>query len=219
MNYQLLTQKFEQKQNPVRARQMEKYLRNQFICYGIQSKERRTIYHQKILADKKKANIDWQLLDAAWGDNHREQQYFVCDYLIALKQLLSYKDIVKIEKYVRSKQWWDTTDSLINPISYIGLQDHHVDQLMLKWSLDSDKWVRRVAIEYQLLRKERTNTQLLEQIIINNLDGQKEFFIDKAIGWVLRDFSKTDPNWVKNFIQLHHNTLSKLSLREASKYL
>ena len=57
MNYQLLTQKFEQKQNPVRARQMEKYLRNQFICYGIQSKERRTIYHQKILADKKKANI------------------------------------------------------------------------------------------------------------------------------------------------------------------
>lgn len=89
---------------------------------------------------------------------------------------------------------------------------------MLKWSQDSDFWVRRVAIEYQLLKKDQTNKELLRQILQNNLNDQ-EFFINKAIGWALRDYSKTNPEWVNEFIEENRDGLSKLSIREGSKYL
>lgn len=89
---------------------------------------------------------------------------------------------------------------------------------MLEWSRDEDFWLRRLAIEHQLLQKEETDVQLLEQILVNNLD-QFEFFINKAIGWALRDYSKTNPDWVLEFIEKYKDKLSKLSIKEGSKYL
>ena len=90
--------------------------------------------------------------------------------------------------------------------------------IMLTWSEDSNLWVKRVALEFQLLLKKQTDTELLAKIIINNL-GSDEFFINKAIGWALRDYSKTDPKWVAGFIAIYRNELSALSIREGSKYL
>ncbi len=78
--------------------------------------------------------------------------------------------------------------------------------------------VRRIAIDHQLLRKEKTNTTLLAQILDNNL-GQSEFFINKAIGWALRDYSKTNPEWVREYIESRREKMAALSIREASKYL
>ena len=75
-----------------------------------------------------------------------------------------------------------------------------------------------MAIEHQLLQKEQTDVQLLEQILINNLN-KTEFFINKAIGWALRDYSKTNPDWVREFIEKYKDWLSKLSIKEGSKYL
>ena len=66
-----------------------------------------------------------------------------------------------------------------------------MNDLMLAWSKDNDFWVRRVAIEHQLLRKDKMNIELLEKILENNLNSS-EFFINKAIGWALRDYSKTN---------------------------
>ena len=68
-------------------------------------------------------------------------------------------------------------------------------QVMLDWSKDQDFWLRRIAIDHQLMRKEKTDTDLLEKVILNNL-GQNEFFINKAIGWSLRNYSKVNPDWV-----------------------
>ena len=70
----------------------------------------------------------------------------------------------------------------------------------------------------QLGRKEKTNTKLLEQILVNNLNSE-EFFINKAIGWALRDYSKTNPEWVRKFIQSHKENMAKLSIKEATKYI
>ena len=103
-------------------------------------------------------------------------------------------------------------------IGNIGLRDARVDALMLEWSADEDFWVRRIAIDHQLLRKEKTNTMLLERIIVNNL-GSDEFFINKAIGWSLRDYSKTDPEWVRAFLEKYGKEMDKLSIREAGKYI
>ena len=89
---------------------------------------------------------------------------------------------------------------------------------MLEWSLDDDFWVRRVAIDHQLCRKEKTNTELLEKILVNNF-GSDEFFINKAIGWSLRDYSKTNPEWVRAFVEKHAVRMAKLSVKEAGKYI
>ena len=93
-----------------------------------------------------------------------------------------------------------------------------MNKILLEWSLDENIWLRRNAINHQLLRKEKTNAELLEKILKNNL-GQTEFFINKAIGWALRDYSKTNSEWVKNFIEENEEKMSKLSIREAGKYL
>ena len=113
---------------------------------------------------------------------------------------------------------WDSIDNFDTIIGQIGLTDQRVDDLMLEWSLDDDFWLRRLAIDHQLGRKEKTNTILLEKILVNNLNSH-EFFINKAIGWILRDYSKTNPQWVRDFIQQYHEKMAKLSIKEGSKYI
>ena len=216
--YQELKQKLIENSNPDLAKQMEKYLRNKFKFYGLKSPERRKSYRDLIKAEKKNKKIDWKLLDQAWSDSHREAQYFVCDYLISLEKYLTFEDIDQIFNYIKSKQWWDTIDSLIKPIGKIGLRDERVNDLMLIRSKDNDFWVRRVAIEHQLLRKDKMNIELLEKILENNLKSS-EFFINKAIGWALRDYSKTNPEWVREFIENHVSDMAPLSIKEGSKYL
>ena len=216
--YQRLRKKLIENSDPELARQMESYMRNKFKFYGLKTPERRKSYHDLIKLEKANKKIDWKFLDQAWADDHREAQYFVCDYLIALEKYLKFEDIDHIFNYVKSKQWWDTIDSLIKPIGKLGLRDERVNELMLAWSKDDDFWVRRVAIEHQLLRKDKMNVELLNAILENNL-GSSEFFINKAIGWALRDYSKTNPNWVENFIRKHHTEMATLSIKEGRKYL
>lgn len=218
LDYQELKENFEEKADPEQARQLASYMRNQFNFFGLHTPERRNIYHDFLLQEKKKKKIDWSLLKQAWENQYREMQYFVCDYLIAMKKYLTYDDIDRIEYFVKSKQWWDTIDSLIKPIGDLGLRDTRINKLMLVWSTNPDFWVRRVAIEHQLLRKKKMNTDLLAQIIKNNLNS-REFFINKAIGWALRDYSKTNPEWVRDFIAENHDKMAKLSITEGSKYL
>lgn len=197
---------------------MAKYMRNLFPFYGIPTPKRKKLYRDILKEEKKTKTVDWEFLDRCYADEHREFRYLAADYLIALNDFLTYDDISKIRKYVKEKQWWDTIDFLDRVIGDIGLRDNRVDELMLEWSTDEDFWVRRIAIDHQLLRKEKTNTVLLEKIIVNNL-GSDEFFTNKAIGWSLRDYSKTDPEWVRDFIDRYRDRMNKLSIREAGKYI
>ena len=200
--YTEVRKRFEENADPENAVKMAKYMRNRFIFYGIPTPKRKKLYRDFLKEEKRNKIIDWGFLDQCYDDEHREFQYLVTDYLSELNSLLTYDDIPAIRKYIDRKQWWDTIDSLDQVIGKIGLRDERVDALMLEWSTDEDFWVRRIAIDHQLLRKDKTNTVLLEKIIVNNF-GSDEFFINKAIGWSLRDYSKTDP----------------LSIREAGKYI
>ena len=157
-------------------------------------------------------------MDKCFDDEHREFQYLVVDYLATMQKQLKFEDIANIRTYVQKKSWWDTIDGMCGTVGNIGLTDKRVDKLMLEWSEDEDFWVRRMAIIHQLHRKEKTNTELLEKIIRNNF-GSSEFFINKAIGWSLREYSKHNSAWVRNFIEKHADKMSKLSVREASKYI
>lgn len=216
--YEMLKNIFENNKNEDVAISMSKYMRDKFEFYGIPSPIRKKITKDFIKELKIKKEIDWELLFQCYDDSHRELQYFVNDYLLAFSKYITYDDIPKIMKFVKSKQWWDTIDFLDKIIGNIGLNDNRIDELMLKWSKDEDIWLRRIAIDHQNGRKERTNKELLETIIINNF-GTNEFFINKAIGWSLRDYSKVNPKWVKEFINKYESRMDKLSIKEASKYI
>lgn len=216
--YERVKELFTENANPEKAVKMAAYMKSKFNFYGIQAPERKKLYKDIISADKKNHYIDWDFLNMCYADEHREFQYLVMDYLISMQKFLAYEDVPGIFNYIKSKQWWDTIDGFDGIIGDIGLTDKRIDDLMLKWSTDDDFWLRRIAIDHQLMRKEKTNTELLAQIIISNL-GSNEFFINKAIGWSLREYSKTNPDWVRDFIEKHKDKMSNLSIREGSKKL
>ncbi|MDP4178461.1 MAG: DNA alkylation repair protein [Bacillota bacterium] len=209
---------FEENKNEENAVKMAAYMRNLFSYYGLPTPKRKDVYKQFIKADKNNKKIDWNFLNECWNDDHREFQYLVIDYLDAMQKFLTYDDVFKIKVYVKSKQWWDTIDGLDRILGNIAFVDERINNLMLEWSKDDDFWVRRIAIDHQLCRKDKTNTELLEQILVNNF-GSKEFFINKSIGWSLRDYSKTNPEWVRCFVDKYKDCMDKLSIKEASKYI
>ena len=162
--------------------------------------------------------IDWDFVDTCWEKEPREYQYVAANYLKAMQSYLTKDDLPKLERLVVTKSWWDTVDILDRVVGSLVANHPELEEVILKWSLSDNIWLRRVAIDHQLLRKEKTNVQLMEKILVNNLD-QTEFFINKAIGWALRDYSKTNPEWVARFIEQNKKRMSELSIREASKYL
>ena len=89
---------------------------------------------------------------------------------------------------------------------------------MIEWSKEDNIWIKRTAIEHQLNLGDKIDKELLEKIIINCL-GTDEFFINKAIGWSLRDYSKVNPTWVNDFINKYKSHLNDISIKEASKYI
>lgn len=140
------------------------------------------------------------------------------NYLKAMQSYLKDSDLPKLEQLVVTKSWWDTVDILDRVVGSLVYDKPELEKIILQWSLSDNIWLRRVAIDHQLLRKEKTNVQLLEKILLHNLN-QTEFFINKAIGWALRDYSKTNPAWVACFIEKNKERMAELSIKEASKYL
>ena len=203
--------------NPEDAIHMKAYMKDQFEFLGVKTPVRRKL--SKVFFKKNSSlAIDWKFIHQAWDNPYREMQYVVLDYLQLKQKALTPSDLPKIKKLAQTKPWWDTIDFLCRSVGFICLHYPETKKFVLEWSRDEDFWLRRLAIEHQLLQKEETDVQLLEQILINNLD-QTEFFINKAIGWALRDYSKTNPDWVREFIEKYKDRLSKLSIKEGSKYL
>ena len=218
MDFNKLYEEMIQHKNEEQAQRMSKYMLNKFEYIGIKTSERRKIFKNFFKEYKNEEKIDWEFVNKCWENKYREFQYIAADYLKNMKDKLTIDDIPEFKRLILKKSWWDTIDNLDMTIGALALKDSNVNKILLEWSIDENIWLRRIAIDHQLLRKEKTNTELLEKILKNNL-GQAEFFINKAIGWALRDYSKTNPNWVKNFIEKNREKMAKLSIREASKYL
>lgn len=208
---------FYQNADQERAQNMAAYMRNLFPFLGISKPERGALSKGFLKECKKAQAINWHFIEQCWS-REREFQYLALDYLKITAHLLTPADVPRLKNLAINKSWWDTIDFLDRIIGGIALRYPEVNDILLAWSTDDNIWLRRIAIDHQLLRKNKTNTKLLESILVNNL-GQKEFFINKAIGWSLRDYSKTDPEWVRAFIDKHQNEMAALSVREASKYI
>ena len=200
------------------AIKMAAYMRDQFLFLGVPTPKRKSACKEFYKQAKRSNEVDWEVIDGCWANEYREMQYIAVDYLYIVQKLLTPLDIGRIKNLAQTKPWWDTIDGLDRVVGDLALCYPEVNDTLLEWSLDEDFWIRRIAIDHQLSRKGETNVDMLKEIIINNL-GQTEFFINKAIGWSLRDYSKINPAWVRAFIEEHKGQMAALSIKEASKYL
>jgi len=196
---------------------MSAYMRNQFPFLGIPTPERKKL-SRDFLKSKSRDVVDWEFVFKCWKQPEREFQYLAKDYLEKIANALTPLDIPNFHKIIVTKSWWDTVDGLDVIVGGIAFRFPDVNNTLLAWSIDENFWLRRVAIDHQLMRKDKTDTALLEKILVNNF-GQTEFFVNKAIGWALRDYSKTNPDWVRGFLKKYGERMSSLSIKEASKYI
>ena len=218
MNLLDLITDFEENRNELLAESMSKYMQDKFRFLGIRGATRTEIYKKYFPDARKTKIIDWDFVESCWNKEEREFQYVVVYYLKAMQKFLKREDISRLKYLIVTKSWWDTVDLLAKVVGSLVIRIEGYDQIMLEWSKDSNIWLRRVAILHQLSFKEKVDEKVLYEILKNNL-GDNEFFINKAIGWALRDYSKSNPEWVTKFIEKNRENMANLSLREASKYL
>lgn len=217
MWYDNLFQELEQFRDNKQAEKMSAYMQNKFEFLGIPKPKLKEIV-KPYLKESRKYDFDWEFVNICWIKDYREAQYIGINYLSMNLKKFTDKDLPKLKHLIVNKSWWDTIDSLDAMVGSIVLKNKYLENTMLEWSVSDNIWLKRVAIDFQQEYKEQTNTELLEKIIYNNF-GSDEFFINKAVGWSLRDYSKVNSEWVKGFLTKYKEQLSTLSIKEASKYL
>ncbi|MDD5151538.1 MAG: DNA alkylation repair protein [Flavobacterium sp.] len=209
---------FQKKNNPENAFAMAKYMRNHFSFFGIKTVERRNIFkaiwkeNQEEIA-KNPRKIALQL----YSKPQRELHY--CAIEILIKQLKgNYKkeDIQLLEKLLITNSWWDSVDTIAKNILGEYLLEHplETENVIERFSNSENMWLNRSAILFQLGYKQKTNFDLLKSECEKHKNSN-EFFIQKAIGWALREYGKTNPEVVRNFVNQNH--LKTLSKKEALK--
>tara|TARA_B100001057_G_scaffold15206_1_gene14413 strand:+ start:3234 stop:3911 length:678 start_codon:yes stop_codon:yes gene_type:complete len=205
--------------NPLIAKKQEKYMRNNFRFFGLTANQRRTIQNPFVKSildfDEKKFN---EFIIALWNKEHRDFQYFSQELVYFNHYNFKCKDINIFEYMIINKSWWDTIDFVSPKIlgKYFEIYPKKIEKTIQKWLNSNNIWLQRSCLLFQLKYKNKLNKLLLEKII-NSLRNSNEFFINKAIGWILREYGKTNKNWVINFIK--ETELNKLSVREGLKYL
>jgi 3-methyladenine DNA glycosylase AlkD len=209
----------EKNANPNIALEQKAYMRNQFEYYGLKTTERREIQKPFFIKQflPKKDDLG-EFIMVLWEKPQRDFQYFSQELAYKYLNQLAIKDIELFEYMVTHKSWWDTVDFIAAKLMgqyFIKFPEQRAIYVK-KWIASNNIWLQRCALLFQLKYKENLDTALLGSII-NSLLESKEFFINKAIGWILREFSKTNPTWVKEFAG--KTALSSLSKREALRLI
>jgi 3-methyladenine DNA glycosylase AlkD len=210
---------FEKNANPAQAGPMKKYMRDQFEYLGIKTPENAAL-QKEFFADHgfpQLTDLDVVLRDL-WSLPQREFQYVAVGLLSRFNKQIPANFIKTIEYLLVTKSWWDTVDSIAGGTVGVHFQRFPEvrEKYLPKWRASDNFWLRRTTILFQLNYKKETDFDLLCELIRENLDS-KEFFINKAIGWSLRQYARIDPKAVKRFVK--STPLHPLSRREAMKHL
>ncbi len=198
---------------------MEAYMRDQFPFLGVKAGPRRTVQRPYIASFKGATGP--QLLAAAeglWAQPEREFAYCATDLLRKWERSLTPAELSGLRDLIVTKSWWDTVDQLAaNIVGRLVFRHRELLTEMDQWINDPDLWVARTAILCQLTWGAETDRDRLAVYCVAQA-GHHDFFIRKAIGWALRQYARTDPTWVRGFVDAHPE-LSGLTKREALKHL
>ncbi|BDD06386.1 DNA alkylation repair protein [Aureibacter tunicatorum] len=212
--------KYEAASDKKKALQKNQYFRNLFESYGISNPDRRAIDKQV------QREINYKLLEndiktivkTAYQKKQREWQHFAMEIHFSSRKTWVENDLKTIEFMLVNKSWWDTVDYISSNSlgEFMKKRKEQQVETFKKWRTSYNIWLRRASILFQLKYKEKTDIDMLAKNIIPSLSSN-EFFLQKAIGWSLRQYAKTDPNFVSNFVDEHD--ISGLARREALKHI
>ena len=211
---------FEPARDPARAVAMSAYMRDLFPFLGIPTPAREALQRNALAGLPKLSGQELtETALALWELREREYQYAALGLLARGAKTLTPEFLPVARQMVQTKSWWDTVDSLASHVVG-GMVLRHPDLRaeMDRWIEDDDFWVARVALLHQLRHKSATDAGRLFAYC-ERRSADTEFFIRKAIGWALREYSKTDADAVRGFVARNETTLSGLSRREALLWL
>jgi 3-methyladenine DNA glycosylase AlkD len=211
---------FNQNKNEENAFQMKKYMKDLFSFYGIKTTERRAIFHDLLKSYKQEISENYREIALILLDKeYRELHYCGIEILIKnLKKNYRKDDIKLIETFLKTNSWWDSVDTISKYLlgQYLIEFPNETEKVIECFSNSENKWLNRSAILFQLGYKKNTNYELLFSECVKHSQS-KEFFIQKAIGWALREYGSVNPGLVLNFV--NNTDLKPLSRKEAIRKL
>jgi 3-methyladenine DNA glycosylase AlkD len=217
--FEALHDLFEEHADSENAFQMKKYMKERFEYWGIKSPLRRELIRDFLKANgKPEAEELPEIVKALWQMPQREFHYFAQELAEKFVKNAGKDFLELIEYLITTKSWWDTVDFIATHLAakFFRQYPEMIYEVSARWMNSGNMWLQRSALLFQLKYKTNTDTELLFSYI-RQLSGSKEFFIRKAIGWTLREYSKTDAQAVLQF--LDETELSPFSQREALKWL
>ncbi|MFN8321893.1 MAG: DNA alkylation repair protein [Chitinophagales bacterium] len=214
-----LQKAYEAQRDDAQAEEMSRYMKSLFPFIGIPSPYRKEVFKQHLALHGLPEYKDlFAIVKSAYAQPEREFHYIAIDLAGKFAKTADGSFVPLLEFLITKNSWWDSVDSVASNCTRDFFKRNIPLQIPVtgKWMNSENMWLQRASILFQLNYKNNTNEKLLYKYILH-LKESPEFFIQKAIGWALREYSKTNPQSVKRF--LANNDLPKLSVREASKYI
>jgi 3-methyladenine DNA glycosylase AlkD len=209
--------------DPLKAPEMQAYMKSEMPFRGVQKPARR-ILNRRLFAEYPLTDRESfaKAVRTLWAEaEFREERYLALD-LTGHQAYARWQDSGVIPLYdelLVSGAWWDFVDEIavrrVGPI--LRAEPDVLTPQMRNWARDADRWRRRTSVICQVGLKSDTDTELLTHTIEVTIDDP-DFFLRKGIGWALREYAKTNPGWVRRFVDTHPG-LSALARREALKHL
>ena len=203
---------------PENSTPMEAYMKHHFSFYGVRSADRKAILSSGLQKFGKPAIQEVSsLAHQLWNEDYREIHYCCQEMLHRIKYWEEETSIQLFKWLITTNSWWDSIDFLAPNLvgSYFQEYPENRKRILPVWNKSDNMWLVRSTIIYQLKYKAKTDFEIMTQMILPHT-GSKEFFIQKAIGWALREYAKTNPQEVKQFVEAKE--LAPLSKREALKH-
>ena len=211
---------FEELADSEKSAQFQRYLKTQQPMFGVNAGPRIEELERALKLHPVNDIEDYcDFVALLWRQPHRELQYCAIDTALKYKKFHTMEAWPLFEQLALSAKWWDLTDGIaVNLVGSLLLKNRSLQTILDTWMYDQDLWIRRTSLLAHLKHKKQTDTSNLERTILT-LTVDKQFFLQKAIGWSLREYSKTNPSWVLTFLDEHSDKLSNLALREGTKFL
>jgi len=214
-------QAYHEAANPAAAVSMQKYMKTDMPFYGIKTPQRREIdrivFKQCPIQDY---NEYLRAVRELWDGDHREEKYCAISLACRYKKFQLLEVLPTYRMMIETGAWWDLVDGVAIDLvgSLLKKYPDRMKKILKSWIDDEGLWIRRAAIISQVRSKKETDSGMLFEFCCEHL-YETSFWIRKAIGWALREYSKSEPDKVRDFINQYSGKMSGLSLREASKYI
>jgi 3-methyladenine DNA glycosylase AlkD len=199
---------------------MQQYMKSAMPCLGVRRPLVRGVVRAAVKARPLAAQGIQEQATALWREAAYREERYAATALTGLPPARGQLSLLPLQhEMIVTGAWWDHVDEVSPQIGEV-LRAHPdvVRPTVLRWTADPDSWLRRTSIICQLKFGSSTDLDLLSAAVDANL-ADPEFFVRKAIGWALRQYAYTDPDWVRDFVSQRAATLSPLSRREALKHL